>query len=49
MKLIRVNYMLSSIFLLRNRFAKASIGLAEFDRTVSKDRKAKKNEPSKTS
>jgi hypothetical protein len=31
----KVNYMLSSVFFLANRLAKASQGLAEFDKTVS--------------
>jgi hypothetical protein len=30
----KVNYMLSSVFFLANRLAKASQGLAEFDKTV---------------
>ena len=31
----KVNYMLSSLFFLANRLAKASIGLAEFDKTMA--------------
>jgi hypothetical protein len=31
----KVNYMLSSLFFLANRLAKASIGLAEFDKTIA--------------
>lgn len=31
----KVNYMLSSLFFLANRLAKASIGLAEFDNTMA--------------
>jgi hypothetical protein len=32
----KVNYMLSTIFFLANRLAKASIGLAEFDSSINK-------------
>jgi hypothetical protein len=31
----KVNYMLSSLFFLANRLAKASIGLAEFDKAIT--------------
>ena len=31
----KVNYMLSSLFFLANRLAKASIGLAEFDKAIA--------------
>jgi hypothetical protein len=31
----KINYMLSSVFFLANRLAKASQGLAEFDRTMN--------------
>jgi hypothetical protein len=31
----KVNYMLSSLFFLANRLAKASMGLAEFDKTMA--------------
>jgi hypothetical protein len=31
----KVNYMLSSLFFLANRLAKASMGLAEFDKTLA--------------
>ena len=31
----KVNYMMSSLFFLANRLAKASIGLAEFDKTMA--------------
>lgn len=32
----KVNYMLSTVFFLANRLAKASIGLAEFDGSINK-------------
>jgi hypothetical protein len=31
----KINYVLSSVFLLSNRLAKATIGLAELDKTIS--------------
>ena len=40
----KVNYMLSSIFFLANRLAKASQGLAEFDKLISTTGELSRNE-----
>ena len=40
----KINYILSSVFLLSNRLAKATIGLAELDNTISNSQETDKNE-----
>ena len=43
----KVNYMLSSLFFLANRLAKASIGLAEFDKAINNMQKIGDNTKAK--